>query len=64
MAPTSPLAGEDVAQRQERGSIIYYTQNTPLCRRRGDISPARGEIKKQRYLLNLYGPHPCYSKEK
>jgi pyruvate dehydrogenase E1 component beta subunit len=45
LAPTSPLAGEDVAKRQERGDVST-SANSPLSvAKEGDISPSRGENK-------------------
>jgi isoleucyl-tRNA synthetase len=40
---TSPLAGEDVAQRQERGNLSTSAQSPLSVAKEGDISPARGE---------------------
>jgi pyruvate dehydrogenase E1 component beta subunit len=39
---TSPLEGEDVAKRQETGSLGPQTSNSPLSAK-ADISPSRGE---------------------
>jgi CRISPR/Cas system-associated protein Csm6 len=48
LAPISPLAGE--MSRSDREGRISLRAVTPLCRRRGDISPSRGEIKKERKI--------------
>ena len=43
-ALTSPLAGEDVAQRQERGDLSTSVKSPLSVAEDGDISPSRGEI--------------------
>jgi pyruvate dehydrogenase E2 component (dihydrolipoamide acetyltransferase) len=43
VAPTSPLAGEDVAQRQERGKVSAPAETPLSVAKEGDISPSRGE---------------------
>ncbi len=47
VAPTSPLAGEDVAKRQERGASPISQEN-PSLSAKADISPAGGENKEER----------------
>jgi pyruvate dehydrogenase E2 component (dihydrolipoamide acetyltransferase) len=48
VAPTSPLAGEDAAKRQERGNDSTPTKSPLSVAKEGDISPARGENKEGR----------------
>ncbi len=48
VAPTSPLAGENAAKRQERGNDSTPTKSPLSAAKEGDISPARGENKEGR----------------
>jgi predicted helicase len=71
-APTSPLAGEDVAKRQERGKISASAKSPLSVAEDGDISPARGEnriaaspITKDAIFHYVYGVlhDPLYRKK-
>jgi pyruvate dehydrogenase E2 component (dihydrolipoamide acetyltransferase) len=53
LAPTSPLAGEDVAQRQERGNVAAPAETPLSVAKEGDISPSRGENEERTFASPL-----------
>ncbi len=58
LVPTSPLAGQDVgARRQERGNVSTSAKSPLSVAEGGDISPSRGEIKKES-SHSLHGEEP------
>jgi 5-oxoprolinase (ATP-hydrolysing) len=51
---TSPLEGEDVAKRQERGNLSTFAKSPLSVAEEGDISPSRGEIKEEKPRILFY----------
>jgi FdhD protein len=63
LSSISPLEGEDVAKRQERGNVSSATKLPLSVTPRGDISPSRGEIgaKKTKHPNHLIYRNSAFS---